>query len=132
MFGCKNGIVKTGVLMSSYNIEQSKSLGVFKCEYIPSKKHIDIGNKEFDLEEVWVEHYWSYLNQKREIERRNSTRGLIKINGEEIEAGLVSYENNKSGVTDKKITLRSLNNQDTIEITFHGEKEESITLVRKQ
>ena len=60
--GC-DPIIKTGVLRTSFDIEQAKKNGVFISEYIPSVREIIFDSDKIYIQEIWIEKLWEYENR---------------------------------------------------------------------
>lgn len=79
LFNSCQGPVKTNVLQTSFDVEQSKANGVFVAEYETSQNELEFYNQSYYIQQVWMEYYWVYKDQRRNIEMDKSMRGLIKF-----------------------------------------------------
>ena len=121
------------MLQSSFNIAQAKKNGVFVSEYKPSKDILNLGDITLKIEAIWVEYFWEYKNQQKEINKMSDVRGLIKLDTKEDLSRIdVSYSNNSKKsvcITGNKLCFKA--NKDTIRATFYGENEVIVDFIRQ-
>lgn len=132
-FGCTS-IVKTNVIQSSYDIKQSKELGVFVQEYVPIKNVFILGDKEVNIKEVWEEYYWIYKNQKREIEKKDNIEGYVKIDTETSDLFDINFifNSRKNGISGNKLTFEPTDDIDTLTFFFYNKKDTvEVVLVKR-
>ncbi len=133
IFGCTS-VVKTNVIQSSFDVNQSKENGVFVDEYIPLRKVFVLGDEEINIQEAWVEHYWEYKNQKKEIKKKDGTEGYIKIETEATDLFDVRFisNNKKNGISGNKLTFEPMPNIDTLTLSFYNDTDTvEILLIKK-
>jgi len=117
--GCQSPI-KTNVILSSFDIKESKANGVFVAEYIPSTMKLNFKGQSFYIQQVWIEHYWLYLDQMKNIETRKSIRGFIKLKNDENIFDLNFICNNKNGgITGGKLFFEISEPKDTLHFKFY-------------
>jgi hypothetical protein len=114
-------LVKTNVLQSSFDVEQSKANGVYVAEYIPSKNDLNFKNQSSYIQQVWIEHNWVYKNQNKDIEIENSQAGYIKLkNDEDIFTIDFIRDNEKNGgITGRKLFFNISEIKDTLSFKFY-------------
>lgn len=116
--------VKTNVLQSSFDVNQSKSKGVFIAEYIPSVKGLNFKNQSFNIQQVWIEHYWMYESLNKEIKIKDEKQGYIRLkNDDDIHKIAFLYNNKKNGITGNKLCFDIPNIKDTLVFKFYFEKD---------
>jgi hypothetical protein len=137
--GCK-GLVKTGVISPSYDIKQSKEIGVFINEYIPTQTKFSLDGKEYTIIEAWEENYWYYRNQWRDIEKMDGSEGLIKLNSDSIYYDVLHNISCycKNGLKDNygsstgKLTFEPVPKRDSLNIVFFSKTDSvEIEFVKK-
>lgn len=112
--------VKTGVIQSSFNIKQSKDLGVYVNEYIPSEKIFKLGDKQYEIEQVWIEYLWGYKNIKKDIDiHSEDISAYLKFKGDvDLFDIKFDYMGKKSGITGGKLIFDLNEYPEVLNITF--------------
>ena len=135
--GCKESIVKTDVVQSSYNSEFSKDNGVFICTYSPSVKTLEFNDISVDIEDIWVEYLWSYSNINKDISKVDQKNLYLKFKDKSIDV----YDFNliygtdflkKGGYTGNKLTF-ALKNEipENLELKIVYEKDTILLNLKK-
>ncbi|TKG88008.1 hypothetical protein EYV94_27660 [Puteibacter caeruleilacunae] len=118
--GCKCP-VKTGVVQSSFSVEQSKELGVFLEEYTSSLTEVSLKGITFKIEEAWIENYWEYKNQQRVIEKVKGASGYIRLNPEADLFYIMDHlQDKRIGISGNKLTFEPVLDRDTLTLSFHS------------
>lgn len=124
--------IKTGVLKSSFNISESKKNGVFIAKYIPSIPTIDVENKVIEIDQIWIEYFWEYKNQNKEILKKSTYHGLVKLkNDVDIFDIKISVNGIENGITGRKLSFPCAEIKDTLIVLFQGDKEITMSFVKK-
>ena len=117
--------VKTGVIQSSFNIKASKERGVFVNQYIPDTSFVNLGEYNLQIQEVWVEFCWEYINQNREIRKLDSKNGYIKFKDPDTDLFEIefTYTGKKNGILGNKLSFNMNEYPDTLKLTFSNKSQ---------
>ncbi|MCB0644361.1 MAG: hypothetical protein KDC44_22105 [Phaeodactylibacter sp.] len=119
VFSSCDGVVKTGVIMSSYSINDAKAKKVFSREYRPIPSRLFSQDDSIYIEEVWVENLWLYKDVKKEIKKLNQFNGYVRLTSNiDLFSIKFHYSDKESGVSGKKLTFSLPNYPDTIKTEF--------------
>ena len=62
----------------TFSIRESVEKNVFVAEYIPNERNVSLNDTiNFEFQEVWLEFPWWYINQRKDIEIKDSLKGKI-------------------------------------------------------
>ncbi len=117
--------VKTGVIQSSYNISASKERGVFVNQYIPDTSVVNLDKNKLQIQEVWVEFFWEYINQNREIRILDSKYGYVKFKDPDTDLFEIefTYTGKTNGILGNKLSFNFDEYPDTLKLTFSNKNQ---------
>jgi hypothetical protein len=134
-FSCQSP-VKTGIVTSSFNVANSKENGVFIAEYIPEINKFYVGQKELQIDNVWVENQWMYKNYNRDIKKLDSKQGYVKFKNPDLDIFEIKFKCNgkQNGITGNKLSFDLNEYPETLTLNFMTENRtvKEIVLNRKK